>query len=55
MIVDGIELLRMIRDEELKNGDRINFGGEIYIFNIEEREFYEKGKPAQMLYSLFQI
>ena len=53
-IVDGVELLRMIRDGELVNGDRIKFGGEIFILNIEEREFYVKGKPAQKQYSLFQ-
>lgn len=53
-VVDGVELLRMIRDGELVNGDRIKFGGEIFILNIEEREFYVKGKPAQKQYSLFQ-
>lgn len=53
-VVDGVELLRMIRDEELVNGDKIKFGGEIFILNIEEREFYVKGKPGQKQYSLFQ-
>lgn len=54
MVVDGVELLRMIRDGEIANGDRIQFGGEVFVFNIEEREFYVKGKPTQKQYSLFQ-
>ena len=53
-IVDGVELLRMIRDGEIANGDRIRFGGENFVFNIVEREFYVKGKPEQKQYSLFQ-
>ena len=53
-IIDGAELLRLVIDGKILNGGTIRFGGNVYTFNTEEQDFFEKGKPTQKQYSIFQ-
>lgn len=44
MIVDGVELLRMIRDEEIKEGTKIRYKNETYFFNGVNIEKEDKAR-----------